>query len=302
MTFSDVEKAREAYHKKTKKGWRYTAIATIIAAALGCIFFPVTGLFSIIPVCFFAFFALIIGIIIIALTTREEAEAYRKSYKSYFVEQNLRKIFTNLSYDHQEGLDKSLLRQTGMVNTGDAYVSNDLTVARYRTTKFIQADATIQEAHTDSDGNTTYTIIFRGRFMFFEFPKKFDYKLELIGKKFYSYLIPKKDAKTGRKMQKISTESTDFNRNFKIYGQDGFESFYLLDPAMIDKIDRLAARYGYKVLLGFIDNTLLVALDDGKDSFEPPKANKPIDESAELAKINNDIRVITDFVDEIIAH
>ena len=249
MTFSDVEKAREAYHKKTQKGWRYTAIATIIAAALGCIFFPVTGLFSIIPVCFFAFFALIIGIIIIALTTREEAEAYRKSYKSYFVEQNLRKTFTDLSYDHQKGLDKSLLRYTGMVNTGDAYVSNDLTVARYRTTKFIQADATIQEAHTDSEGNTTYTIIFRGRFMFFEFPKKFDYKLELIG-----------------------------------------------------KIDRLAARYGYKVLLGFIDNTLLVALDDGKDSFEPPKANKPIDESAELAKINTDIRVITDFVDEIIAH
>ena len=136
--------------------------------------------------------------------------------------------------------------------------------------------------------------------MVFQFPKKFNFKLELIGKKFHAYRVPGKDHETGRKMTKISTESSDFNRNFRIYGQDGFESFYLLDPAMIAKIEAIAERYGYRLLLGFLDNTLLVALNDGKDSFEPPRASKPLDEAAEMTKISTDIKVITDFIDVLL--
>lgn len=45
--------------------------------------------------------------------------------------------------------------------------------------------------------------------------------------------------------------------------------------------------------------TLIIALNDGKDSFEPPKASKPIDERAELAKIHADIKIITDFVNQL---
>ena len=299
MTFNDVEQARKNYHARIARGWRITAALVLVGVALGIIFFPVTGAFSIIPAVFLAFFAFFVGIIILALTSRKEATAYRKAYKGYFVEQNLRKIFTNLHYDHAVGIDKNFIRSTEMINTGDAFSSNDLTLATYKNVKFIQADATIQEEHEDSDGNTTYTTIFRGRFMVFQFPKKFNFKLELIGKKFYAYRVPGKDHETGRKMTKISTESSDFNRNFRIYGQDGFESFYLLDPAMIAKIEAIAERYGYRLLLGFLDNTLLVALNDGKDSFEPPRANKPLDEAAEMTKISTDIKVITDFVDDL---
>ena len=47
---------------------------------------------------------------------------------------------------------------------------------------------------------------------------------------------------------------------------------------------------------------MLVALDDGKDAFEPPKFTKPIDEKQEMAKVREDIKVITDFVDVISPH
>ena len=135
--------------------------------------------------------------------------------------------------------------------------------------------------------------------MIFEFPKKFNFKLELVGRHFYAYSVPGKNPTTGRKMTKINTESDEFNKTFKILGEDGFEAYYLLDPAIMVKIQDIAAHYKNSLLLGFIDNKLLIALNDGKDSFEPPKASQPIDKQAETQKVNEGIKVITDFVDNL---
>ena len=63
MTFNDVEQARKNYHAKIARGWRITAALVLVGFALGIIFFPVTGAFSIIPAVFLAFFAFFIGII-----------------------------------------------------------------------------------------------------------------------------------------------------------------------------------------------------------------------------------------------
>lgn len=293
MTFDDVEKARVAYHIKNRN---YLLIAVATGVVAGCIF---TAGFN-------YFIGLIAGVFICALAsflslffTQKEADAYRHAYKGYFVEQNFRKIFTNLSYAHDQGFDPRILRSTEMISTGDLYSSNDLTRASYKNVNFVHADAEIQTEHSDSDGNTHYVTIFKGRIMLFEFPKKFNFKLELLGRKFRAGRVPGKDKTTGRKMSKIATESSEFNHAFKIYAQDGFETFYLLDPARIAKFQDLAARYKNKLLIGFLDNTMLVAIDDGKDSFEPPKARKPIDEQAETTKVAKEIKVITDLVDEL---
>lgn len=291
MTFTDVEIARQNYYNKRKKD----VIVSLIATALALLTSFLLGPFAFGLAFFILCFTLAFG----SFSSRQLATAYRKAYKGYFIEQNFQKIFTNLNYNHAAGINKSLISGTNMINTGDIFTSNDLTVAKYKNVSFVQADAHIQTVHTDSDGNTTYTTIFKGRFMFFEFPKKFNFKLELIGRKFHPYKIPGKNPATGRKMSKISTESSEFNHNFKIFGEDGFESYYILDPAFMVKLEAIAERYKYKVLFGFINNQLLVAINDGTDSFEPPKISRPIDESAEFEKVHADIKVITDFVDQL---
>ena len=300
MTFQNVEVAREAYHQKTKKAWGIVAIIVLGVLVFSLVpqFINGFGPDSVMPSICFAFVLFVFGVIITSFITRKEAAAYRRAYKAYFVEQNLRNTFTNLQYSHEAGLNHQILDSTGMINTGDRYSSNDLTIAKYKDVQFTQADAHIETEHTDSDGDTTYITIFRGRFMIFEFPKKFNFKLELIGR-FGAARVPGKSQITGRKMQKISTESTEFNKLFKIYADDGFEAYYILDPAFMTKIENIAKRYNDKVLFGFINNQLLIGLSDGKDSFEPPKASKPINEQAEMEKIRSDIKVITDFVDEL---
>ena len=289
MTFQDVETARKTYQNKFNKGLIISLIITIISCAL-LVILPFIG---------FVIVIIIAGTCTIFTTyfTAREKTAYKKAYKGYFIKQNLQKIFTNVVYDHQKGFSPDVIRESGMMKLADRFYSNDLTLAKYKDIAFAQADVTLTRVHTDNNGNTHEYPVFKGRYMIFEFPKKFKYRLEVIGKKFKLYQIPGKT--TTHKMTTIETESTDFNRNFKIYGDDGFESFYLLAPDVIAKIEDIAVRYNHKLLLGFYNHKLIVALDDGKDAFEPPKPRKPINEKEDMAKVKSDIKVITDFVDII---
>lgn len=289
MTFADVETARKTYKTKFDKGLLITLIITI----LSCAFLPLIPFVGFLIVIFVAG----IGYIFTSYLTTKERTAYYKAYKGYFVEQNLNKIFKNVIYDHAKGFTPDIIRESSMMRLADRFYSNDLTLARYKNINFAQADVTITRVYTDDNGNTNEYPVFKGRYIMFEFPKKFEYRLEVIGKKFKLYQVPGKAKE--HKMEKIETESIDFNRNFRVFGDDDFESFYLLAPNVIAKIEDIAKRYNHKLLLGFYNNKLIVALDDNRDAFEPPKFKKPIDEKEELKKVNADIKVITDFVDVI---
>lgn len=302
MNFQDIEKAREEYKQKYQKTFIISSVISLAVTSIPGVIMQIhlaRGVVGLMSIFFFVLFSLVIGVIASTIASKNQARAYQKLYKAYFVEKTLKETFTNLEYNHDKGVSREYIRATEMINTGNSYSSNDLTIAHYKNVKFLQSDAHIQVEETDSEGHTNYVTIFRGRFMIFEFPKQFNFKLELIGNRFSAYRIPGKDAKTGRKMTKKSTESGEFNSAFRIYGQDDFESFYILDPAFMVKIMNIAERYQNRLLFGFYDNKLLVALNDGKDSFEPPKFTKPINEQAEFNKIYADIKVITDFVDQL---
>ena len=302
MKFEDVENARVRYKDKLTRVSLITVSILFVLALI--VFFAITGanfsIVTILPALFMsAIFVFAITAIVVAIATRKEAAEYKKTYKAYFVEQNLAKTFTNLQYQHEAGLNKQVLAATQMINTGDRYSSNDLTMGKYKNVNFTQADVHIEEEYTDSDGDTHYTTIFRGRFMIFEFPKKFNFKLEVVSKFFGVGKVPGRNPQTGRKFEKFEVESIDFNKKFKIYAEDGFETFYLLDPSFILKIEKVSAEHDKKMIFCFVDNKLYVGINEGKDSFEPPRPSKPIDEQLEIEKVSHDIKVITDFVDEL---
>jgi hypothetical protein len=54
-----------------------------------------------------------------------------------------------------------------------------------------------------------------------------------------------------------------------------------------------------KDIFCFMNNQLIIGIDDGRDSLEPPHPLKPIEESSEKAKIANDIKMITDLVEQL---
>lgn len=294
MDFESVEKARLAYAAKLKRGLIICVIFLSVIVTIGIASGGGVGVVGL--VFFAAFFVVIIYYILNFFLYRTERTDYRKAYKGYFVERNMKKIFTDLRYDHDSGMPSLVLASTGMIRTGDRFYSNDFTTGKYHNVGFSQADVTIQEEQTDSDGDSYYVTIFKGRWMVFEFPKKFAYRIEVVQKGFSAKKIPK-TGPNGRKFEKQKIESPTFHKKFKIYAEDGFETFYVLDPALIDHIETLSNNCKGKLLLCFVDNKLHVGLHDNKDAFEPPSPLKKLDEKKETEKIYNELKTITDFVD-----
>ncbi len=301
MKYEDVEKARVALLEKQKRLRKKALmicapifavlIIVIIVEAINNSRFGVFVLASIMPLIVAGIIVLVISAIVVGIMTNKETVAFKRAYKGYFVSRQLEKFFTDIKYDHEKGLEREILKNTSMIHTGDRYYSNDLVCAKYKNVDFMQADVTVQDEHEDSDGDTSYVTVFKGRYMIFEFPKKFNFKMMVVPKwSSHEY---------SRNLKHIEVESTEFNKDFQVYAEDGFEAFYLLDPAFIASMEDLSAAYNKHVSLYFADNKLIIGINNGDDSFEPPKPNMPIDEKAELEKNYKDIKVITDFVDNL---
>lgn len=287
MTFQELETARLAYRKKLSLIFIIFGSLLLVAAIL---FFPMGF--------FITFFFLTVPLTLCYIFVPHKArEAYEKAYKTYFVAQTLAKLFPGCHYSHTSGLPYSKVAETDLFNLGDHYSSNDLISGEYKGVDFSQADVRITEEHTDSDGQSYTVTIFQGRYMIFEFKKKFDFRLAVVGKRFSAVRLRRQ--KNGRKLNRLTLESPMFNKLYKVYAEDGFEAFYLLDPAFLDRAERLAEAHKKRVFLAFFGNKLHVAIQDGKDSLEPPSPFRQLDESKEFAKISADLKLITDIVDSL---
>lgn len=312
MTFQELEEKRLAFHKKTQK-FVIPSIIILIFSIL-CFFVPflafyipidkqpvlvqkITSLSSnaITPILFITLFVIII---VGVLSCRKEYNAYKSAYKEYFVRTSLEKTFSDLVYHETSAIDAPAY---GFIRRGDIYHSNDFVSGTYHGINFSQADVHIQDEYTDSDGDTHTVTVFRGRYMIFDFNRNFEDRMQIVSRKFRVARI-KRSGKLFHKTKKHQVESTTFNENFKIYGEDGQEVFYILDPAFIDRIEKLYAELKCPIMLGFDNQKIHIAIDNHGDSFEPPSSGKPIDEAKEIAKVSHEISLITSFVDDLRLH
>ena len=187
-----------------------------------------------------------------------------------------------------------------MMDMGDRYTSNDFISGKYKNINIVQADVHIEEEHqsTDSEGHTTTTwvTIFRGRWMVFDFNKLFKANIQVSQKGFGNSRISNWGAQV--KYKKVMMENQAFNNSFRTYAQDEHEAFYILTPSLMEKIKNLTNNISGKLLFCFVDNKLHIGLQNGKDSFEH-SIYKQIDEEQVTNEISKDIKLITDFVDEL---
>ena len=246
------------------------------------------------------FYALVIGAIISAVKVQKPKQEFIKAFKDTFVLKALQSVFTDLVYEPEKGLDESVISSTQMMNMGDRYSSNDFISAKYKNINVVQADVHIEEEHesTDSDGHTTRTwvTIFRGKWMIFDFNKTFKANIQVSQKNFGNSRIKNWGQKV--KYKKVMMEDQAFNNQFKTFAQDEHDAFYILTPSLMEKIKRLAGSVQGKLLFCFIDNKLHIGLQNGKDSFEHSIFSE-INEEKVTDEIAQDIKIITNFVDEL---
>lgn len=324
MKFEDLENARQKYEtgvkelseKRRKIIFITSAIVFSIEIGIICLSNPLKDAFKndgfsmplIILTGLLVMFASVFQIFIIAVivnvsTTNKSNfdnvanfhQAYKRAYKSFFIQKQLSNFFSDIKYDHDKGLDKKLLDETDLIYTGDIYKSNDLVKAKYKDIGFLQADVEIINERKDDDDVKRITV-FKGRYLIFEFPKKFNFKM-IISHDGYcgSYINPK----TKRGLNIINTESPEFNKRFLVYAEDSFEAFYILSPDFLEEMEKLGNRYNNRLSFYFSDNKFYVGLNDFGDSFEPPDPSVSLNEKVETAKVAKDMKLITDLVDNL---
>ena len=93
-------------------------------------------------------------------------------------------------------------------------------------------------------------------------------------------------------------EDLEFNKNFCVYAQSEHEAFYILTPHFMEKLKEVTNKLNCGVMFCFVDNRLHIAIDNNEDSFEC-NVFKVINEQEIEADIIKDIKVITDFVNEL---
>ena len=196
-------------------------------------------------------------------------EAFKKLFKSTFVEVPFREAFPPIIYDSEQGFDSEIINNTGMMRLGNRYYSNDYLQGFYKNVKFERADVKIQQ-HV-STGKSSYTITyFNGRWLIFEFNKEFHFDLQIIDKDF-SNSQKKNSIFTGEDeyRHRIKMEDIAFNETFLVYGQDDHEAFYILTPQFMEVLEDMYQNMDGAFMLGFVDNQLHVAINTEKDAMEP---------------------------------
>ena len=287
MTLEELEKIR----KKAKNSY---IIGLLLSSVLGILIALLTNGF------FMAFFIFIIGSIITAVIAGKPTKTFTKEYKNMFVLKSLQATFNELIYEPDKGLNKEIISNTGMMYMGDRYTSNDFVSGKYKDINVVQADVHIEEEHetTDSNGHTTtyWVTIFKGRWMIFDFNKYFKANIQVSQKGFGNSKI----SNWGKtlKYKKVMMEDQEFNNAFRTYAQDEHDAFYILTPSLMEKIKKVTNNISGKLLFCFIDNKLHIGLQNGKDSFEH-SIFKKINEQQSIEEISKDIKIITNFIDEL---
>ena len=248
------------------------------------------------------FVAGLIVMILGAIYAGKSAGEFTKEFKKKYVLAGLQQVFDNLVYKPNDGLPRNLIADTQMMRMGDRYTSNDYVSGTYKGIRVEQADVHIEEEYTttDSDGDTTthYETLFKGRWMIFDFNKTFVRNVQVAQKGFQNAKRGKLFAKKEEKYKKVKLEDVDFNKNFRVYAQHEEDAFYILTPAMMERIRRVTAGTEGKMIFCFVDDRLHVGVHNKKDSFEHSLFKK-IDEEKIQKDITGDIGLITQFVDEL---
>lgn len=203
------------------------------------------------------------------------------------------------------GIDKEIIKNTGMMSLGNVYKSNNLLVGSYNGVKFAQSDLVIRNVNyflmviqaifTKSAG-LYLNDLFIGRWFIFDFNKKITGNIQVRDKEFLNAVLISLDPK--EPYSRIETESSHFNSKFLIHAQNSNEAFYVLTPRIMENMLKLSGSIEGKLMFCFIDNKIHIAISKSKNTFKH-SVFKKLNYDTISHNTYNDIATILNFIDKL---
>ena len=205
---------------------------------------------------FILFFIAAIILLVISSSMKSKLSA---QFKNEFIIQLVKDTYPNGVYNPKSGIYLEEMLRAGFFKRPDRYNTEDYLSAEYDNVPFEMCDFDFKERHVtrDSNGNTrvTYETYAKGRFMIFDFKREFTQVLKIAET---TYLGLDRSG-----LEKVETESLDFNKKFKVYSSDSLTAFYVLTPQVQLKILELESKFKGSLFLAYMSGKLYVAIVDG---------------------------------------
>ena len=207
---------------------------------------------------------------------------YTQEFKERVIEPLIHFIDRDLRYVEDMHISESkFINSRLFTSTPDKIEGNDYIAGMIDGVKIELSDMHAQKRDKDSKGRSSWRTIFRGLFIITEFNKNFSGKTvvlpdsaqnsfgDLIGNWLQSHNINRDEL--------IKMDDPEFEREFVVYGSDQIEARYILSHSLMKRLLGFKRKSGHKVYVSFVYNNVYIAIEYGKDLFEPSVFNTLLD-------------------------
>lgn len=241
--------AFEAYRQEVCKKANTYLIIGVILCVLGVVLMSVLE---------FLIILLFIGIVLICINSSMKGKLSRK-FKNEFIVSYVKEMYPDSVYDPYRGISVNQILEPGFFKRPDRWHLEDYLKASYDGVQFEMSDFTFEERHVTTDGKgntrTTYVTYAKGRFMIFDFKRDFNQILKIVETSYLGLNV--------HGLEKVETESVDFNKKFKTYTSNPLTAFYVLTPQIQLKLLELESKFKGSIFFGYMKGQLYVAITDG---------------------------------------
>lgn len=246
---------------------------------------------------FLALILLVAGLIAIGIYASNKS-GFVAVFKEKIVRKVIHYINPTFQYSPKLCINRDDYYSSGLYLTQwDDYNGDDYVEGQLDKTYFC-----FSELHTQyrkQSGKTSHNVtIFKGLFFIGDFNKHFrgrtyvwsrsNPQMNFIIKHFSSF---------GANLEKVSLESSNFERSFVVYSNDQVEARYLLTPAFMERMMRLKQMMGDGISFSFINTNIFVAIPIEGKLFEP-NIFSPNDYQ-QAGDYYNTVHIVIDIINEL---
>ena len=248
----------EAYRKQEFKKANMFSVFGVLGIILGMILFMGFDQFPFLGMLLFIGGAIVVGV---GASIKSKVQ---KKFKEEFIVNLVKETYPGCTYNPKMGLDLKELMEPGFFRRPDRYFSEDLLIAEYEGIPFTMVDYTFQDERrtTDSKGHTrvTYVTYAKGRHMVFDFKREFNQVVKVLETRGLGANV--------RGLEKIDTESINFNEKFDTYTSDSLTAFYVLTPQIQEKLLELETKFKGSIFFAFMNGKFYLSINDNVDTLD----------------------------------
>ena len=214
-----------------------------------------------------------------------------------FAEELSAKIFGHFGYIYSSKAPENFLapfNQCGLLPGYDRAATEDHVLGEVDGVPFELAEAFL-EKKVRRDKRDDYDLVFRGLVARYAFPKRFAGRTIVRGDRGFLNAL----GHAGAGGERVHLEDPRFEERFDVFSSDQVEARYLLTPAFMERLVRLADASDGPMQAAFDGNDLLLVIDGRRGYFAQPSPWRDLRQSDHIRSFVEDIAFIREIAETL---